>query len=70
MTDDSKSYRDGLVDGRILALEEITAQLKDAHEKFQVHTNGRISNLEKMVWIASGTVLAVTLLPEIRALLA
>ena len=67
--EDHKTYRDGVVDGRIQALEETQAKMQVELKEHKTHTNNRITNLEKMVWIASGTVLAVTLLPELKALL-
>lgn len=60
-----KTYEDGVRDGRLNAHEKTLAKHS---ERLDSHSR-RIGLLEKAAWIVLGSVIAIQLLPELRAVL-
>ena len=58
-----KSYEDGIVEGKVQALEQITAK----HEKRLDRHSMRISKFEKIVYGMAGMILLLQFLPTIKA---
>ena len=61
---EEKNYRDGLIDGRLSAIESIQHEHK---EQLKNH-NHRLTSLEKAVWIFLGAVALVQFWPAFEGL--
>lgn len=62
---DEKSYKDGLIEGRLSAIDDI---LRDHKEQLENHSS-KISNLERVAYIVMGTMIAIQIIPELKGLL-
>lgn len=58
-----KSYEDGIVEGKIQALEAIAA----THDKRLNSHSSRLRYVERAVWLMLGAYLLVQFLPTLRA---
>jgi len=61
----NKTYEDGLVEGKIKAIEDITAKQSvrlDSHST-------RLTSLERMFWIAGGVIVAIQAIPLVQIVL-
>lgn len=68
MTDktDMDAYKQGLVEGRLLSLEQIA----NSHEQRMDKHESRLRTLEKAAYLLIGAVSIMQFLPEIKAFLA
>lgn len=57
-----KTYEDGLVEGRLQSLENITAAHKD---RMDAH-GGRLRLLERVVWAVGGVMVFIQLWPALQ----
>ena len=58
-----KTYEDGLRDGRISALEEISGQHRD---RLDSHST-RLRRMERIMWGGGGMILLIQLIPSFKA---
>jgi hypothetical protein len=62
--DRTRTYEEGVQDGRIAALETITEQ---HHERLNDHSS-RLKKMERIIWLAFGALFAIQALPEVIAI--
>ena len=60
----NKTYEQGLVDGKLFALEQITAK----HDKRLNHHSERLKTMERIIYAVLGAYTFVQLLPTLQKL--